>query len=342
MKTVTYGTVSSPFLATRILLQLSRVEDKSFPLAAPVLRENFYMDDVLCSAASLMEAKALKNQFSSILKEGLELHKWGSSHLELASNVIGDYEFRNPIKTKTTIRSGSRKSQDLHSERAKEWNRFLEDFNSVSSICIGRCIVHPQATKVEICDFADASEKCYGAAIYCNFQSPDAKLHRKLQRRKKERTFRCPGDLPSGDHFNSDSATTGVQIDIKSLKENNRVSAESLIKGLNPFLDQDGVLRFGGRLCNSDLNFECKFPVILPCNNKLTNLIVEYFHLKYFHVGPQALLYQTPFNDSLCTEVEEELSERISHPPIPYCGSGNTTANLLLTQGSLPSLSRTA
>ncbi|GFV62515.1 integrase catalytic domain-containing protein [Trichonephila clavipes] len=36
---------------------------------------------------------------------------------------------------------------ELPSERAKEWHRFLEDFNSVSSICIGRCIVHPQATK---------------------------------------------------------------------------------------------------------------------------------------------------------------------------------------------------
>ncbi|GFW77056.1 integrase catalytic domain-containing protein [Trichonephila clavipes] len=80
--------------------------------------------------------------------------------------------------------------------------------------------------------------------------------------------------------------------DIMSLKENNRVSAESLIKSLNPFLDKDGVLSVGGRLCNSDLNFECKCPVILPCNHKLTNLIVEYFHLKYFHLGPQALLYQ--------------------------------------------------
>ncbi|GFT53852.1 integrase catalytic domain-containing protein [Trichonephila clavipes] len=58
------------------------------------------------------------------------------------------------------------------------------------------------------------------------------------------------------------------------------------------FKNKDGVLRVGGRLCNSDLNFECKFPIILPCNHKLTNLIVEYFHFKCFHLGPQALLYQ--------------------------------------------------
>ncbi|GFW75340.1 uncharacterized protein TNCV_4189941 [Trichonephila clavipes] len=102
MKTVTYGTVSAPFLATRTLLQLSRDEEKNFPLAAPVLRENFYMDDVLYGAASLMEAKALKNQLSGILKKGgMELHKWGSSHPELASNILGDYEFENPIETKT-------------------------------------------------------------------------------------------------------------------------------------------------------------------------------------------------------------------------------------------------
>ncbi|GFT12419.1 uncharacterized protein TNCV_2709821 [Trichonephila clavipes] len=74
---------------------LSREEEKNFPSAAPLLRENFHMDDVffLCGAASLMEAKALKNQLSGILKNGvIELHKWGSSHPELASNIIGDYE----------------------------------------------------------------------------------------------------------------------------------------------------------------------------------------------------------------------------------------------------------
>ncbi|GFW22724.1 uncharacterized protein TNCV_2765361 [Trichonephila clavipes] len=164
------------------------------------------MDDVLCGVAFLMEANALKNQLSGFLKKGgMELHKWGSSHLELASNIIKDYEFENPIETKTL--GVSWKSQedcfifkiavelkDSYTKkcvlstiarlfdplgllgpvvRAKEWHRFLEDFNSVSSICIGRCIVHPQSTRVELHGFADASEKCYGAVMYCRSQSPD-------------------------------------------------------------------------------------------------------------------------------------------------------------------------
>ncbi|GFW47071.1 uncharacterized protein TNCV_55251 [Trichonephila clavipes] len=181
MKTVTYGTVSAPFSATRTLLQLLRDEEKNFPLAAPVLRENFYMDDVLCGAVSLMEAKALKHQLSGILKKGgMELHKWGSSHPELASNILGDYEFENPIETKTLWSLKIDWIDELPSERAKEWHRFLEDFNSVRSICIGRCIVHPQATRVELHGFADASEKCYGAVIYCRSQSPDGATTVKL------------------------------------------------------------------------------------------------------------------------------------------------------------------
>ncbi|GFV35091.1 uncharacterized protein TNCV_1853081 [Trichonephila clavipes] len=191
-KTVTYGMVSVPFLATRTLLQLSRDED-NFPPAAPVLRENFYMDGVLCGAASLMEANALKNQLSGILKKGgMELHKWVSSHSKMASNIIVDYEFENPIETKTLgvswksqddcfifkitaelkysytkrcvlstiarlfdplgllgpvvarakIFMQSLKIDELPSERAKDWHRFLEDFNSVSQ-CFSNCGARP-------------------------------------------------------------------------------------------------------------------------------------------------------------------------------------------------------
>ncbi|GFV82668.1 uncharacterized protein TNCV_1618971 [Trichonephila clavipes] len=137
----------------------------NFPLASPVLRENFYMDDVLCSSASLMEVKALKNQLSGILKkEGMELHK--------SSSRKSQYLHTESFKTDWI--------DELPSERAKEWHRFLEDFNSVSRICIGRCIVHPQATRVELHGFADASEKCYGAVIYCRSQSPDGATTVKL------------------------------------------------------------------------------------------------------------------------------------------------------------------
>ncbi|GIX75335.1 reverse transcriptase [Caerostris extrusa] len=57
--TVTYGTVSAPDLAMRTLKQLANDEEKNFPIGAPVIRNDFYMDDVLCGAQTLKEAKEL-------------------------------------------------------------------------------------------------------------------------------------------------------------------------------------------------------------------------------------------------------------------------------------------
>ncbi|GFV71184.1 uncharacterized protein TNCV_410671 [Trichonephila clavipes] len=52
LSTVTYGTVSAPYLAQRTLTQLWMDEEANFPIAASVLRNNLYMDDVLCGAAT--------------------------------------------------------------------------------------------------------------------------------------------------------------------------------------------------------------------------------------------------------------------------------------------------
>ncbi|GFW70902.1 uncharacterized protein TNCV_2864971 [Trichonephila clavipes] len=53
LSTVTYGTVSAPYLAQRTLTQLSMDEEANFPIATSVLWNNSYMDDVLCGAATL-------------------------------------------------------------------------------------------------------------------------------------------------------------------------------------------------------------------------------------------------------------------------------------------------
>ncbi|GFW52081.1 integrase catalytic domain-containing protein [Trichonephila clavipes] len=70
------------------------------------------------------------------------------------------------------------------------------------------------------------------------------------------------------------------------------VPSNSRVKTLNPFIDSEGILRVGGRLRNSDINYNQKFPILLPSKHKLTYLIVEYFHKKFLHSGPQSLLYQ--------------------------------------------------
>ncbi|GFV31384.1 uncharacterized protein TNCV_3819861 [Trichonephila clavipes] len=54
----------------------------------------------------LRESKTSKNKISTILEKGrVQLHKWGSSHPELALNSNADNEFENLIEIKTLVMS---------------------------------------------------------------------------------------------------------------------------------------------------------------------------------------------------------------------------------------------
>ncbi|GBM69316.1 hypothetical protein AVEN_112656-1 [Araneus ventricosus] len=60
LNTVTYDTVSAPFLAMRVLKALADAEHQDFPEAAKIISRDMYMDDILSGAASLTSAKSLQ------------------------------------------------------------------------------------------------------------------------------------------------------------------------------------------------------------------------------------------------------------------------------------------
>ena len=60
--------------------------------------------------------------------------------------------------------------------------------------------------------------------------------------------------------------------------------SSSLYK-LDPFLDEDGVLRVGGRLGKSSVPYDVKYPVILPKKGHVTNLILCHYHQLVKHQG---------------------------------------------------------
>ena len=59
----------------------------------------------------------------------------------------------------------------------------------------------------------------------------------------------------------------------------------SSINKLDPILDDDGLLRVGGRLQRSQLNHDAKHPIILPKKNHVSNLIISHYHLVSGHSG---------------------------------------------------------
>lgn len=86
------------------------------------------------------------------------------------------------------------------------------------------------------------------------------------------------------------------QGDIQQLASKKEVIKSSSLLTLNPFLDQDGLLRVGGRIQAAGLNYDQVHPVILSAKCNVTRLIAIDTHLSYLHVGPQGLLYALRLN----------------------------------------------
>jgi len=73
--------------------------------------------------------------------------------------------------------------------------------------------------------------------------------------------------------------------EIKDLKKQQRIAATSSLKTLHPFLDQEGLLRVGGRLQQSALPYEAIHQLILPVNHYFTKLVVAAEHIRLHHAG---------------------------------------------------------
>ncbi|XP_076385707.1 uncharacterized protein LOC105663446 [Megachile rotundata] len=80
LNTVTYGTASAPFLATKVLQHIGQIHQESHPLAGRAILRDFYVDDLLTGSDSITEIVQLKNNLTNILlSSGFELRKWASN-----------------------------------------------------------------------------------------------------------------------------------------------------------------------------------------------------------------------------------------------------------------------
>ncbi|KYN22468.1 hypothetical protein ALC57_05137 [Trachymyrmex cornetzi] len=78
--------------------------------------------------------------------------------------------------------------------------------------------------------------------------------------------------------------------EIRELK-NKKSITKGRIVNLNPFLDDRGLIRVGGRLQASNLSYSQKHPILLPSRHRLTDSIIREIHEKYHHIGIQTTLY---------------------------------------------------
>jgi hypothetical protein len=118
LDTVSYGTASAPYLATKILQQLVR-DETGFPIAAPIILNDFYVDDLMSGSTDVDTAKEEVNQILQVTsKAGLSLRKWSSNSKELLAEI--PEELLNS-KTKPSS-SDSAIDQETHSKPVNDHN----------------------------------------------------------------------------------------------------------------------------------------------------------------------------------------------------------------------------
>ena len=84
------------------------------------------------------------------------------------------------------------------------------------------------------------------------------------------------------------------QTQAEENKEN--LKFHSAIYKLDPFIDNEGTLRVGGRLKNADLPSPIKHPVILPRGSHASSLIIRHFHERVGHQGKGITLNEVRAN----------------------------------------------
>lgn len=78
--------------------------------------------------------------------------------------------------------------------------------------------------------------------------------------------------------------------EIRYLKNKSCVPKKSVLHTLYPLLDQNGILRVGGRIDQAHLSYDERHPIILPSKSHLTWLLISDAHYKTLHGGPQIML----------------------------------------------------
>ncbi|XP_038120327.1 uncharacterized protein LOC119770111 [Culex quinquefasciatus] len=220
LQTVTYGTAAAPFLSTRCLVQLCQDEREKFPLAAEVVRDDCYVDDILSGASSADEAVVVQRQIRKMLESGgFRVHKWSSNCQEVLSSVpesdreklvcldqgnevvkaLGltwcpqSDEFMFVVRLpKMSPNSPSELYMQklwlielpwdakVEGDLLASWLCFRRALPKVSEIRIPRYVISPSTVAIELHGFSDASVVAYGANIYVRCILSDGRAQLRL------------------------------------------------------------------------------------------------------------------------------------------------------------------
>lgn len=78
--------------------------------------------------------------------------------------------------------------------------------------------------------------------------------------------------------------------EMEQLQRIRMVTGDSNMASLDPFIDENGLIRVGGRLRNSNLSYNQRHPIILPGRAHITKIIIQHAHEMTMHSGTNATI----------------------------------------------------
>ena len=74
-------------------------------------------------------------------------------------------------------------------------------------------------------------------------------------------------------------------LELRSLTMQKAASPKSRLSNLNPFIEDDGLLRVGGRISKGNFDYSIKHPIIISNDSQLHITIARWYHEKTNHCG---------------------------------------------------------
>ncbi|XP_078051715.1 uncharacterized protein LOC144477852 [Augochlora pura] len=286
LDTVTYGTAPAPFLAVRTLKQLAEDEGQAFPSAAHALQHDFYVDDLITAADTVSQAAQLRDELIKLLSlGGSNLRQWASNEEALVKpcneQVRDDTVHFNASETKRTLgvcwnakldAISYSVSMDATSQRItkrvmlSQIAKLFDRLGLLGAVIILAKILMQELWKSKL-DWDESVPQAihtawtnYGSGFKGSLSVVDLnKAHEAIIKRTQGQTF--PSEL-------------------KHLRAKEPLDRGSKLITLNPFLDNKGIIRVGGRLSNADIRYAQKHPVVLPKSHPAITLIISFEHLQ--------------------------------------------------------------
>ena len=142
--------------------------------------------------------------------------------------------------------------------------------------------------------------KCLGSATFSRFSQWSTLLKaiiilarsRKKHAPGEEGDHAAPGTVLTAQIFRQAQSVIIKNVqseaygeDLRLLQNSEWLPATSPLKKLSPYIEDEGLLRVGGRLEQADLKFEERHSLILPSSHHATTLIVRYYHARVQYQG---------------------------------------------------------